>query len=459
MSNNDTVPVREEVNNTSGEILDKVIPRLKAGENDAVIAELVMLQAGEIAALLEALSPELRQQLWTIIPAEIEGNVLPYLREQARASIINKMDDDAMVAAANVMHVDELAHVIEELPDKLTETIIDSLDDDHRQRLEASMAYADHSAGRIMSTDVISVRTDVTLATVLRYLRLHPKLPPHTDNLMVTDAQGLYLGTISVSDAVTGLPTATVAETMNDLGDSITTSATEQQVAQLFERRDLVSLAVIDDQGILKGRITVDEALYIIRAQADHAVMARAGLKEEEDLFAPILPSAQRRGLWLGINLITVFMAAWVIGRFEEALDKIVALAVLMPIVASMGGIAGSQTLTLTIRGLSLGQVTSSNLSWLSKKEIAVGLLNGFAWSIVVAVMTYLWFGEIGISVIIAVAMVLNLFAASASGVAIPVVLTRMGIDPALSGAVILTTVTDIVGFLSFLGLATLFLL
>jgi len=459
MSHNDIAPPAKEVESTSGKIIDKIIPLLKAGEGDTVIAELVMLQAGEIAALLEALSPELRQKLWGIIPAEIEGSILPYLREQARASIINKMDDDAVVAAANTMHVGELAHVIEELPDKLSEAIIDSLDADHRQRLEASMAYAEGSAGRIMSTNVISVRTNATLATVLRYLRRHPKLPPHTDNLMVTDEKGLYLGTISVADAVTGLPTATVAETMNDLGDSVTTSATEQQIAQLFERRDLVSLAVVDDQGALKGRITVDEALYIIRAQADHALMARAGLKEAEDLFAPILPSAQRRGVWLGINLITVFMAAGVIGLFEEALDKVVALAVLMPIVASMGGIAGSQTLTLTIRGLSLGQVTSGNLRWLSKKEIAVGLLNGLAWSVVVAVMTYLWFGEIGISVIIAVAMVLNLFAASASGVAIPVVLTRMGIDPALSGAVILTTVTDIVGFLSFLGLATLFLL
>jgi len=456
MNQNDIVPPGTE---TTGQVLDKIIPALKVGESDAVIAELVLLQPGEIAALLEALSPVLRQDLWEIIPTEIEGDILTHLREQVRASIINKMDDEAMIAAANVMHADELAHVIEELPDKLTETIIESLDKDHRQRLEVSMAYDEGSAGRIMGTDVVSVRTDITLATVLRYLRRHPKLPPHTDNLMVTDEVGRYLGTISIADAVTGIPTATVGETMNELGDSVTTNATEQQVAQLFERRDLISLAVVDEQGMLMGRITVDEALYIIRAQADHAVLARAGLKEEEDLFAPILPSAQRRGLWLGINLITVFMAAWVIGRFEEALDKIVALAVLMPIVASMGGIAGSQTLTLTIRGLSLGHVTSSNLRWLSNKELAIGLLNGLAWSIVVAVMTYLWFGDLGISIIIAVAMVLNLLAASASGVAIPVVLTRMGIDPALSGAVVLTTVTDIVGFLSFLGLATLFLL
>jgi len=459
MNQNDIAPPGNETIIESGQVLDTIIPALKAGENDAVIAELMVLQPGEIAALLEALSPVLRQALWEIIPTEIEGDILTHLREQVRASIINKMDDEAMIAAANVMHADELAHVIEELPDKLTETIIESLDKDHRQRLEVSMAYDEHTAGRIMGTDVISVRTDITLATVLRYLRRHPKLPPHTDNLMVTDEVGRYLGTISIADAVTGRPTATVGETMNDLGDSVTTNATEQQVAQLFERRDLISLAVIDEQGILKGRITVDEALYIIRAQADHALLARAGLKEEEDLFAPILPSAQRRGLWLGINLITVFMAAWVIGRFEEALDKIVALAVLMPIVASMGGIAGSQTLTLTIRGLSLGHVTSSNLRWLSNKELAIGLLNGLAWSIVVAVMTYLWFGDMGIAIIIAVAMVLNLIAASASGVAIPVVLTRMGIDPALSGAVVLTTVTDIVGFLSFLGLATLFLL
>jgi magnesium transporter len=215
----------------------------------------------------------------------------------------------------------------------------------------------------------------------------------------------------------------------------------------------------VDEHGKLLGRIIVSDVVDIILAEADKALLASAGLVEDEDLFAPVIPSAKRRAIWLGINLVTVFMAAWVIGRFEAVLDKIVVLAVLMPVVASMGGIAGSQTLTLTIRGLALGQVSSSNLRWLSNKELNVGLLNGFIWAIVVAIVTFVWFQDAAIAVIIAAAMLLNLVAAAISGVMIPVILSRMGIDPALSGAVVLTTVTDVVGFLSFLGLATIFLL
>jgi magnesium transporter len=209
----------------------------------------------------------------------------------------------------------------------------------------------------------------------------------------------------------------------------------------------------------LLGRITIDDVVDIIREEADRALLASAGLEQEEDLFAPVIPSAKRRAVWLGINLVTVFAAAWVIGRFEEALDKIVALAVLMPVVASMGGIAGSQTLTLTIRGLALDQIAAGNVRWLTVKEVLVGVINGVAWAIVVALVAYLWFQSTGIAAVIAAAMVLNLLAAAASGVAIPLILNRLGIDPALSGAVILTTVTDVVGFLSFLGLASLFLL
>ena len=439
--------------------LDTIIGLLKAGEEAAVIDALASMQYGEIASVLEGLAPELRHRLWGLIPAEIEGEVLPLLHEKAQASIIHKMDDEAVVAAATSMEVTELVQVIEQLNEDLTETVLNSLDDDYRQRLEANMAFAEGSAGRIMSSDVISVRADVTLAVLLRYLRRLTKLPPHTDNLMVTDGEGLYLGTISVAEAVTGQPDVQVAAVMRSVADWVRVDATGQQIAQLFERRDLISLAVVDEAGLLLGRITVEDALQIIRSQADHALLARAGLGEEEDLFAPVVPSALRRGLWLGINLITVFMAAWVIGRFEEVLDKIVVLAVLLPVVSSMGGIAGSQTLTLTIRGMTLGQVSKTNLRWLTNKEVLVGLLNGVVWSVVVALVTFVWFQQWGIALIIAVAMVLNLFVAALAGVLIPVVLQRMGIDPALSGAVVLTTVTDIVGFLSFLGLATWFLL
>lgn len=449
-------PVNEEV---AAPHLDTIISKLKSGDDEGVTSALSQMHHGDVAFVIEALSPELRSQFWELIPAEIEGEILPHLHDRALASIIHKMDDEEVVAAASSMEVNELAQVIDTLSDDLTETVLSSLDEDHRERLEANMAFAEGSAGRLMNSDVISVRAEVTLAVVLRYLRRFPKLPPHTDRLMVTDDEGLYLGTISIADAVRGQPESRVAEVMQNMGDCISVDATDQQVAQMFERRDLISLAVVDHLGQLLGQISVEDVLQIIRNQADHAVMARAGLKEEEDLFAPVVPSALRRGLWLGINLITVFMAAWVIGRFEEVLDKIVALAVLMPIVSSMGGIAGSQTLTLTIRGLTLGQVSRNNLRWLTNKEVLVGLLNGLVWSCVVGVVTYMWFQQIGIAVVIASAMVLNLLVAAVSGVVIPILLDRLGIDPALSGAVVLTTVTDIVGFLSFLGLATWFLI
>lgn len=310
-----------------------------------------------------------------------------------------------------------------------------------------------------MSTDVISVRTDVTLAVALRYLRRLKPLPPHTDALMVTDDHGTYLGKLTLADAVSEHPDTLVADVMREAADRVQADTSDHDVAILFERRDLISVAVVDEQSQLLGRITIDNVVDIILAQADKALLASAGLVEDEDLFAPVLPSAKHRAIWLGINLLTVFIAAWVIGRFEAVLDKIVVLAVLMPVVASMGGIAGSQTLTLTIRGLALGQVSSSNLRWLGNKELNVGLLNGFVWAIVVAIVTFAWFQDTGIALIIAAAMMLNLVTAAVSGVLIPVILTRMGIDPALSGAVVLTTVTDVVGFLSFLGLATLFLL
>ena len=440
-------------------LLDTVISQLAAGEEEPLRLLLQERHPAELAALLESLPVERRRQLWTLVPGETGGEVLAYLREEARASILGEMDRSAVVAATESMAVEDLAHVVEELPEDVGEAVLRSLDEDRRQRLETTLGFAEGTAGRLMSADVISVRKTVTLAVVLRYLRRLKVLPAHTDSLMVTDEDGVYLGKLSIADAVTGNPDTTVAEAMRSMADWVKADAGEHDVAVLFERRDLTSVAVVDELGRLLGRITIDDAMYIIRAEADRVVLARAGLNEDEDLFAPVLPSAKRRAVWLGINLATVFLAAWVIGRFEEALDKIVALAVLMPVVASMGGIAGSQTLTLTIRGLAVGQVGSANLKWLANKELAVGMLNGLTWATVVALVTLAWFGSTGIAVVIGIAMVINLLAAAASGVIIPIVLKRMGADPALSGAVVLTTVTDVVGFLSFLGLATLFLL
>ncbi len=439
--------------------LDSLISLLENQATDQLLETIYGLHAGELADLLEGLPPEPRQQFWKLIPPETQGETLGFLQDEARASILDEMHHDDVVAAAETMEMEDLADMLDELPDDLSETLIQSLSDDRRKRLETTLSYAEGSAGRLMTPDVISLRPNVTLAVVHRYLRRIKPLPAHTDKLMVVDDTGLFIGAVSLSDVVTESPDALVSEVMKETSESVRISSDEHDVAMLFERRDLISVPVVDESGLLLGRITIDDVVDIIRAEADKALLSRAGLDEDEDLFAPVIPSAQRRAIWLGINLITVFMAAWVIGRFEEVLDKIVALAVLMPVVASMGGIAGSQTLTLTIRGLALGQVSQSNLRWLGNKEVRVGLFNGVVWSLVVALVTYAWFNDLSIALIIAVAMLINLIAAALSGVLIPVFLKNIGVDPALSGAVILTTVTDIIGFLSFLGLATLFLL
>ena len=417
------------------------------------------LHPSEVAALLEAMPPEQRTVLWEAVPEAQGSEVLTYLHDEARASIIGEMADAELVAAAERMDVEDLAEVIEELPQDLSDTILEALEKDHRARLEAVLAYEEGTAGRLMSTEVLSVRPGASLAVVLRWLRRHERLPAHTDALMVIDGEGVYQGKLPMEIIVTGDPEAKVQDVMQPDAEVVRATASEHDVANLFDRRDLVSVAVLDENDQLLGRITVDDVIDIIREEADRVLLQSAGLDEEEDLFAPVLPSAQRRGVWLGINLVTVFLAAWVIGQFEEALSKIVALAVLMPVVASMGGIAGSQTLTLTIRGMALDQIADANVRWLTVKELAVGALNGVVWALVVAVVAFFWFNDPGLSAVIASAMVLNLVAAALAGVAVPLALRRMGIDPALSGAVILTTVTDVIGFLSFLGLASVFLL
>jgi magnesium transporter len=431
-----------------------------AHENLEPLADaLVEMHPAELAFILESLPLEKRKQVWLLIESKQYGEVLSYLHDEVRLTIIDAMPEEDLNAAAQEMDAEDLAEMLDTLPENVGDSIIETLEGDHRLRLEIVRSFDEGSAGRLMSNDVISVRDDISVAVVLRYLRLHPELPSHTDALMVVNESNHYLGKLNVADILTAQPETLVIDIMLADIDKVRASGSEHDLLIQFERRDLISVAVVDDDNVLLGRITIDEVVDLIREEADHALFKSAGLNEEEDLFSPMIPSAKRRGVWLGINLITVFMAAWVIGQFEEVLEKFVALAVLMPVVASMGGIAGSQTLTLTIRGLALDQIANANVRWLTIKEIGVGALNGSVWAVVVALVSYLWFRDIGIALIIAFAMLLNLLAAALSGISIPLILKRIGIDPALSGAVILTTVTDIIGFLTFLGLATLFLL
>jgi magnesium transporter len=310
-----------------------------------------------------------------------------------------------------------------------------------------------------MNTDTISVRPDVTLETVLRYLRMRGDVPERTDALFVVNRNDRYLGVLHVTRLLTEDPERTVGEVMDTEVAGIPPALPATEVASLFQDRDLVSAAVVSaGDGRLLGRITIDDVVDVIRDEAEHSVMSMAGLDEDADMFAPVVPSARRRGIWLGINLVTAFLAAWVVGLFEATIQQIVALAVLMPIVASMGGVAGTQTLTLIVRGLALGQVERANARWLLTKEVAVAFLNGLAWATVVGIVAFVWFRDQRIAGVIFAAMVVNLLAAALAGVAVPLGLKRFGVDPAVAGSVIVTTVTDVIGFASLLGLGTLLL-
>jgi len=353
-----------------------------------------------------------------------------------------------------------VADVLQKLPNTVTHEVLTSMDTQDRARIEAILSYPEDSAGGLMNTDTVTVRPDITLEVVLRYLRRHRSLPDMTDNLLVVNRRDEFIGILPINKILVSDPDITVREVMSTEVTTITALMEDTEVAQLFERHDLISAPVVDDvTGKLLGRITIDDVVDVIREDADHSLMSMAGLDEDEDTFAPALKTSRRRAVWLGINLITAFLASAVIGLFQATIDQVVALAVLMPIVASMGGIAGSQTLTLVIRGQAIGHIDSKNIGWLLNREFIVGLTNGILWALVIAAVTYVWFMDVQISAIIGCAIVINLVVAAISGAYLPVLLKKLNIDPALAGGVVLTTITDVVGFFAFLGLAaTLYL-
>lgn len=417
------------------------------------------LAPAETAHLLESLPITEREILWGLIGDQY-GEVLVLLSDEVSAELIRKMDTAELLAATENLDLDDLADLIQELPETITQEVIESLDQQRRKSLEDVLSYQEDTAGGLMNTDMVLIRPEVTLDAALRFLRrLGDRVPADTDALIVVNREAHYLGMLPLSKLVTGDLSDIVAEVMSLDIKPIRTDKPAREVANRFELHDLVSAPVIEDDGRVVGRITIDDVVDVIREEGEHQFMGRAGLSEDEDMFAPVIISARRRALWLGVNLITAFLASWVIGQFQGTIEKIVALAVLMPIVANMGGIAGTQTMTLAIRGIALRQLSSSNMRWLLLKELAVGLINSFIWAVVVAVIAGIWFQDVNIAWLIAVAMTINLISAAISGALIPIALDRFGIDPALAGGVFLTTVTDIVGFLAFLGLATLFLI
>ena len=412
------------------------------------------LSPAEIGNLLESLPPGKRNIVWGLVDPEDDGEVLVHVGEDVRESLLAEMDTDEIVAAVEDLDIDDLADLIEDLPDTVIDEVLKSMDRENRERLEQALSYPEDSAGRLMNPDVITVRADVTVDVVLRYLRLRGEMPDHTDHLFVVSRRHQYLGRVATNALLTHDPSTPINELIDDEQPAIAVDMPANVVATQFSDFDWVSAPVVDENNILLGRITIDDVVDIIRGQAEHQALSAVGLDEDEDLFSPVPRAAKRRALWLGINLATAFLASWVIGRFEATLQQIVPLAILMPIVASMGGVAATQTLTLMVRGIALGQVGVGNLKALFNKEALVGLINGLVWAVVVGIIAGFWF-EPKIGLVIGCAMVINLIIAAMSGVVVPLLLKRMDIDPALAGGVVVTTVTDVMGFLVFLGLGT----
>ncbi|MDX1345830.1 MAG: magnesium transporter [Sedimenticolaceae bacterium] len=421
------------------------------------------LHPSEIADALEAIPWDQRPALWEQVETSLKGEVLLQLGDEVRQQLIESTGENELLTALQSLEMDELADLDARLPIPVVDAMVRAMDAQSRSRYEAVRDWPDNTAGGLMDVDAAVVRSDVTMRSVIRYLRQLrarvKQLPEHLDSLVVVDRDNNYLGMLMLSDLVSLDPETPVSDSMLTDIRPIPVDTAAERVMRLFEDQDLLSAPVVDESGKLLGRITVDDVMDVMRDAAEHEVMSRAGLSQGTDIFAPVLPSAMRRAVWLGVNLVNAFIAAWVIGLFEDSIDKVVALAVLMPVVASMGGVAGTQTLTLVTRGLALEQVRRSNAGRLLLREIASGLLNGFFWSVVVAIVAITWTGDVRLGVVFGAALVINLLTGATAGTLVPLLLQRLGIDPALAGGVVLIAATDVVGFLSFLGLATLFVL
>ena len=449
-----------EIELTSFEVsLQNLMTALEASDHDEAKHQIKELHPGEIALLFEAIQPKDRSILWPGIEISIQGEILKEVSEDVQSQLIAEMSVDSLVKATEKLDTDDLADIVPNMPESAVHSLLLTLDFKHRERLNTVLSYPENSAGGLMNTDFITVRPDVSIRAVIRYLRLLKEMPVDTDQVFIVDRDFNYLGSLLITSLLTEDPGQMVEQFIsNDFSKPVRADTDESEVALLFEQRNLISAPVIDDNNQLVGRITIDDVVDVIRDQAEHSVMSMVGLDEDEDVFAPIIQSSKKRSIWLGVNLITAFIAVYFIGLFEATLQQKIALAILMPVVASMGGIAGTQTLIIVTRGIATGRVTTANIKALINKEVAVSGLNGIIWSIVIGLITYYWFSDMLLSLIIALAIITNLVVAAFSGAFLPILLSKLRIDPALAGGVILTTITDVIGFVAFLGLASLFI-
>jgi len=435
--------------------LKQVTKSLNSGQFVQVRRMLAKTAPCDTALLLESSPHKIRRMLWQLVDPDVQGDVLEELSEDVRLGIIAQMAPEHIAAATEDMGHDDLGEVLRSLPDNVYKNVVSAMDIQDRERATQALSYQERSAGALMNTDTVTIRPDVTLDVVLRYIRLRGELPEGTDDLYVVDKHNCFLGALSLSTLLTNSPQKIVQDLMDEDCESIPISMDESEVAQLFERHNWISAPVVDDNAHLLGRITIDDIVDVIREDAEHSLLGLAGLDDEEDTFAPVLKSSKKRSVWLGVNLLTALAAAFVASFFESTLAILPILAVLNGIVPSMGGVAGSQSLTLVIRGMAVGHINQTNQRFLMLKELAIGALNGVLWSLLIASVIAIWQWDLMLGAVLAFAMFMNLVVAGVAGACIPILLKKMNIDPALAGSVVLTTVTDIVGIFAFLGTAT----
>ena len=415
------------------------------------------MDSHEIAHCLESTPSEQRKVIWSIIDKSNEAEVLSELGEEIQHDLFDEISNEELLDLVQNLELDEMVDILQNLPQQRTSFLLSKMTKIDRERVEMVLEYPEDSAGGLLNNDIISVQKDSSLNLVLEYLRSIGDIPENTDKLFVVSKNNNFIGELKISKIISSDPELKVSDIMNYKPHSFNVNESDKEVSRFFEQNDLISAAVVNHKNELIGRITIDDVVDVIIEDADQNFLSMAGIAE--DTFSPPARAARRRIVWLGLNLITAFIAALAINIFQDAIDKIVYLAVLMPIVASMGGVAATQTLTIVLRGLTLEQISNSNLGWLFKRELAVSILNGIVLSLIISLVTYLWFNQIILSLLIAAAMIINLLSSVVAGVFVPVILRRLNQDPAIAGSVIVTTVTDVVGFVSFLGLATIFLL
>jgi len=444
----------------SGKKLNALIKDLEKDSANSVKNTLSSLSPYEIARLLESIEPRTREILWQLLDQDDEGEVLKELVDDVRQNIIDEMDAEELIAATQDMELDDLADILNDLPNQITDQVIKALDQEDQVRLESVISYEEDTAGGLTNPNILSIRRGISINGLIRYLRSMEKLPINTNYIYVINRNNEYLGSVKLLDLFADNRDMPVEEIMDQSVNPIDANVKANQVAIKFQNLDLISAPVVDASNRLLGEITVDDVVDLIQDQANSEIFNMAGLDDEDDIFAPVFLSSRRRAVWLGANLVTAFIVASAVSLFQEALDQIVILAVLMPIVASMGGVAGNQTLILVIRGVAMGRIQSSNALRLLSREFLVALVNGVFWSVIVSFLAVLLFSTTwNIGLIVGASMLINILASSIAGVSIPFLLKRLGIDPALASGVLMVTLTDVLGFITFLGLATMLLL